>query len=126
PRFAGVALPLTWRDGRPEIEARVSDGAGALAVRLAPSTGSDAPIRLSEPLAAVAGASKPDEVYPYGVMRPRLRALSLAGDLFEDLPAGLLKPGGADGWLGAPVLARYRVRFDFPAGVLRLAAPSSR
>lgn len=125
PRFGpAAALPMAWRDGRPEVAAAVSDGAGALSVRLTPSTGADAPIRLSDALAAAEGASRPQEVYPYGVLRPRLRALSLAGVLFEDQPAGLLKAGAGDGWLGAPVLSHFRVRFDFPAGVLRLAPAS--
>jgi hypothetical protein len=121
---AGAFLPIAWRDGHPEVPAAVSDGPRALSVRLTPSTGADAPVRLSDVLASSPGAAKPQELYPYGVLRPRLRALSLAGDLFENPPAGLLKAGSSDGWIGAPLLARYRLRFDFPAGVLRLAPAS--
>jgi hypothetical protein len=75
-------------------------------------------------VASVAGAAKPRELYPYGIYRPRLRALSFAGVLTENLPAGLMKAEdpGLTGQIGAPLLSHYRLRFDFPAGRLLLRA----
>ena len=124
PRFrARVSLPLSWVAERPGVVAAVSDGPRAVSGLFAPATGADTGLRLSDAIAGVAGAAKPGELYPYGVYRPRLRALSFAGALSENLPAGLIKaedPGLA-GQIGAPVLAHYRLRFDFPAGRLLLA-----
>jgi hypothetical protein len=80
-------------------------------------------VRLRDDLAAAPGAANRDSLYPYGDARPRLRALSFAGDLFENVWSGLLpKAGsGAVGEIGAPVLAHYRLRFNFPAMRLTLA-----
>ena len=49
--------------------------------------------------------------------------MSFAGALSENLPAGLMKAENPRlaGQIGAPLLARYRLRFDFPAGRLLLA-----
>lgn len=106
------------------VHASVSDGLEARGASLVPATGSDAPARLSETLAGAPVGERPEELFPYGVRRPRLRALSLAGQLWEEVPAGLLKAeAGVDGWIGAPVLARFRLRFDFPRGRLHLARP---
>ena len=100
----------------------VSDGASGQAVALSVATGADAPVRLSEALAGAPGAAKPAELYPYGVLRPKLAALALAGHVWRDLPAGLLKAeAGVDGELGAPVFLGLKLRFDFPADRLRLA-----
>ena len=52
--------------------------------------------------------------------RAQLRAASFAGTLFENLPSGLADME-ADGIIGAPLLARWRLRFDFPGGKLLLA-----
>ena len=124
PRFrARVSLPLAWVADRPGVAAAVADGPHAISGRFAPATGADTALRLSDAIANVAGAARPDELYPYGVYRPRLRAFSFAGALSENLPAGLIKaedPALA-GQIGAPLLARYRLRFDFPAGRLLLA-----
>ena len=59
------------------------------------------------------------------MLRPRLRALSFADALSENLPAGLLKAEDPDlaGEIGAPLLSRFRLRFDFPAGKLLLGEP---
>ena len=116
-------LPIAWIGGLPTVTASVSDGARTLTGPFALATGSDTALRVSDAVAAAPGASRPKEVYPYGVLRPRLRALSLAGAIAEDLPAGLLKPDDPQllGEIGAPVLWAWRVRFDFPAGRLRLA-----
>jgi len=118
-----TVLPLTWIGGLPSVDAKVSDGATAFSGAFALATGSDTAARLSDAYAAAPGAATPREVYPYGVLRPRLRALSLAGAVAEVLPSGLIKPADPElaGELGAPLLYAWRVRFDFPAGRLLLA-----
>jgi hypothetical protein len=117
-----VALPLQWVAGAPAVTAHVADGPRTLAGAFVLATGSDTAVRLNDRLAGAPGAAKPQELYPYGVLRPRLRALSLAGDIAEDLPAGLIKADGdAAGEIGAPLLLAWRVRFDFPGGRLLLA-----
>ena len=125
PRFcAAVSLPMGWLADRPVVSAAVADGPHAFAGAFAPATGADTPIRISDALARAPRAAKPRELYPYGVDRPRLRALSFAGALSENLPAGLLKSEDPDlaGQIGAPLLSHYRLRFDFPAGKLLLGA----
>jgi hypothetical protein len=117
-------LPLAWAGGRPVAAAAVAGPGGrALSGDFVLATGSDTPVRLREDLAAAPGAAKPQSLYPYGGRAASLRALSFAGDLYENLPAGLLAKGdvAAAGEIGAPVLARYRLRFDFPAMQLELA-----
>ncbi|HZZ33328.1 MAG TPA: hypothetical protein VFE10_15200 [Phenylobacterium sp.] len=127
PGFAATAsLPMAWVAGRPVVRAAVSDGPHAFAGAFTPGTGADTEVRLSDALARAPGAPKDKtrELYPYGVLFPRLRGLSFAGGLTENLPAGLMKaedPALA-GQLGAPLLSRWRLRFDFPAGRLLLAA----
>jgi hypothetical protein len=125
PRFgAAASLAMGWVAERPVVAAAVSDGPRAVSGAFAPATGADTALRLSDAVASVARAPKPKELYPYGVYRPRLRALSFAGLLTENLPAGLIKaedPALA-GQIGAPILQHYRLRFDFPAGRLLLGA----
>lgn len=123
PRLTGSALPLTWRDGAPAITARAADGPRVLEGAFTLATGSDTAVRISDDAAQVKGAMTPVELYPHGVLRPRLRALELGGQLIELLPGGLLKADEtpALGEIGAPVLARFRLRFDFPAGQVVLA-----
>lgn len=122
---ARASLPMAWVAGRPVVRAAVADGPHAFAGDFAPGTGADTAVRLSDAFARAPGAARPNEVYPYGVLFPRLRALSFAGALSENLAAGLMKaedPALA-GQLGALFLSRWRLRFDFPAGRLLLAAP---
>lgn len=120
---AATALPLSWIAGVPAVTAGVSDGPRVITGAFALATGSDTPLRISDTVAAAPGAAKPRELYPYGVLRPRLRALSLAGQIAEHLPAGLLKTDDPSllGAIGAPLLWAWRVRFDFPANRLLLA-----
>jgi hypothetical protein len=124
-------LPLTWFGGAPAVTASVADGPRVITGAFVLATGSDTAVRLNDHLAAAPGAAKPQELYPYGQLRPRLRALSVAGDIAEDLPAGLIKADPAEsGEIGAPLLFAWRVRFDFPAGRVLLApkrkSPGSR
>jgi hypothetical protein len=113
-------LPLRVVGGVATAHAAVSDGPKALAGDFVIATGSDAAVRVSQRLASVPGAAKPQDLPPYGETRAQLRAASFAGTLFENLP-GALADTQADGVIGAPLLARWRLRFDFPAGKLLLA-----
>jgi hypothetical protein len=125
-RFVATAsLPLSWTAGRPTTRAAVADGPRAFAGAFAIATGADTAVRLSDGLAATPGAARPKELYPYGVLRPRLRAISFAGGLTENLPSGLIaaEDPALAGQIGAPMLVRWRLRFDFPRGRLLLANP---
>lgn len=121
----GADLPLAWAGGAPAAPGAVSDGAHARAGLFTLATGADTPVRISDAAATSAPASrKPQELYPYGRLRPPLRALSFAQQLYENPPSGLLgagETGGALGEIGAPALRGFRLRFDFPSGRLRLA-----
>ena len=119
----GVTLPLAWNAGRPAASAAVADGPRTLAGDFVVSTGSDIAVRLRDDLADVPGAPERTALYPDGAASVSLRALSFAGDLFERQPSGLAARAGLDavGEIGAPVLSRYRLRFDFAAGRLLLA-----
>ncbi|MDB5447850.1 MAG: hypothetical protein JWQ97_3167 [Phenylobacterium sp.] len=124
PRFhAEASLPLAWADGRPTAPASVADNSRTLSGDFVLATGSDTSVRLRDDLADAPGAARREPLYPYGALRPKLRALSFGGDLFEAAPAGLEARAdlAAAGEIGAPVLARWRLRFDFPAGRLQLA-----
>jgi hypothetical protein len=120
-----AVLPLVWKAGRPTARAAVADGPHAFAGDFALAVGGDTPIRLSDALAAAPGAAKPKELYPGGNLRPRLRALSFAGTLAERPRGGLVlaEDPKLAGEIGAPLLAHWRLRFDFPRGrlLLRLA-----
>ena len=118
-------LPLTWAAGRPVVRAAVSDGPHALAGGFSLGVGADPTVRVSDAGAVVPGAAKPKEAYPYGVLRPRLRALSFAGGLAENLPSGLIAAEDANlaGQIGSPVLSRFSLRIDLARDRLMLAAP---
>ena len=115
-------LAITWIAGTPSVRAQVSDGTRALEGDFAVGTGADRPVRLDEGLASVAGALKPQELYLWGDLAPRLEVLSVAGDDLPQAPAGLLKAdeAGALGLLGPAAFALAPLRFDFPAGRLRV------
>ena len=124
PRFAApTRLRIAWVAGRPAVTAAVADGPHAWAGKFTPGIGADRAIRISDASARVLGAAKPKELYPYGILEPRLRALSFAGELSENLHSGLIASAdpGLAGEIGAPFLSRYRLRFDFPAGQMLLA-----
>lgn len=116
------ALPMTMAEGRPLVAMGVADGTRAELGRFVPSTGLDAAVRLDAGQAMVVHDGKPDALLPYGAGRARLRALSFGGELWENLPAGLVAPAdlppGALGQVGPAVLARWRLRFDFADGRL--------
>lgn len=123
PRFPrGTILPITWIAKVPTAPAAAADGPHAIRGDFALATGSDTAVRLSDAYAAVPAAKTPKESYPYGVDRPALRALTFAGVLAQNLPAGLIKEPDAaiGGEIGAPLLSAWRVRFDFPGNRLVL------
>ncbi|WP_374572888.1 hypothetical protein [Phenylobacterium sp.] len=128
PFRAVETLPLIGaKDGPPVVTAAVSDGESARRAGFVAATGSDTAVRLSDQVAEVKGQVKAEAVYPYGGTRPVLRALSFAGGLDQFAPSGLEAaaslPPEAIGVIGAPVLSRYRLRFDFPRRRLLLGAP---
>lgn len=117
PRLRGAAShTLVLAEGRPMLMGGIADGSGARLGGLVLATGADAPARLADDQAAAPGSA--EALRPYGPKRPRLRALSLMGELWENLPAGLVPrqdlPADALGQVGPGVLSRWRLRFDFP------------
>ncbi|HEY3697624.1 MAG TPA: hypothetical protein VGL30_18435 [Phenylobacterium sp.] len=123
-RFAPAAeAQMGWAGGLPVVHAAVTDGVATWPGDFTPATGLGLSLRLDDRFAAAPGAAKPQELYPGGVWRARLQALSFAGDVYPEVDTGLVK-GEADGpagLIGGPVLAHYRLRFDFPAGRLLIA-----
>lgn len=123
PAFQGRDLEIGWDLGRPTAPATVSDGVHEIAGHFVIATGLNVPVRLADDLAQAPGAAKPAELYPDGVWLARLPQVTFAGASGRDVAAGLMKPEGAVvGMLGAEVLAHFRLRFDFPAGRLVVAA----
>jgi hypothetical protein len=120
-------LPMAWVADRPVVEATASDGEKSLTAGFTPGTGADREVRLSDVMARAPGAAKLVEVYSYGILRPRLRSLTFAGAVLQNLPAGLMhaEDPALAGQIGAPLLSHYRLRFDFPAGRLLLAPAGS-
>jgi hypothetical protein len=123
PFAARIRLAFRMDRGAPTVAAAVADGPTARQGRFVVATGADAAIRIDAAQAAVPGAADMAALHPDGRARARLRALSMGGDLFENLPGGLVATDGGErlGVIGAPVLARWRVRFDFAGGALMLA-----
>ena len=118
---AEASVPLRRGAAAATARAAVADGSNALAGDFVIATGADTPVRIDTLLASVPGATKPEDLLPYAEGRAELRAASFAGELFENLQGGLVKNDGqAAGVIGAPLLARWRLRFDFPAGRLLL------
>lgn len=111
---ADAALPIAG------LPAAVSDGPTSLRGRFVAATGLDRPVRLSPRIASVPQA-KAEDVAPYGAGKPRLRALSFQGRLFENLPSGLTDEAAPlDGAIGPAVLSAWSLRFDFSRGRLLL------
>lgn len=124
PRFRGRVLALSWDLGRPTVRAAVSDDLHEIRGPFVIATGANAPVRLADDLAQAPGAAKPAELYPDGVWLARLPQVTFARAVGRDVAAGLMTPDGdVVGVLGGPVLAHFRLRFDFPAGRLVVAPP---
>lgn len=121
PPFRGRALALDRDTGRPTATASVSDDTHVVTGAFVIATGSSAPVRLADDLAQT-NVGTPQELYPQGLWFARLPQVTFAGRTGRDVAAGLMKPeGDVVGILGGPVLARFRLRFDFPAGRLTVA-----
>ena len=120
---AAQRLPLRWIAGRPTVVAAAAAGPRAIRGGFAIGTGADTAVRLSDGLAAAPGAAKPKELYPYGILRPKLRAFSFAGGLWQNLPAGLVaaEDPALAGQIGAPLLAVWRLRLDLARDQLLLS-----
>jgi hypothetical protein len=119
-RGAGAwRAPLRTIDGVPAVRAAISDGetsrAGWFAIDTGEAASGVAAARLSRTPAA--GTDPP----------VRLRALSVAGLLFEQMPGGVQaepRPGLA-GAIGMAVWSRFRLRLDRKHGWLELTSPVS-
>jgi hypothetical protein len=128
PFRGGARLPLAWTAGRPTVMAAAADGPHAQRGAFAIGIGADTAVRLSDALAAAPGSAKPKELYPYGILRPRLDAFSFAGAMWRDLPSGLISaehPALA-GQIGTPILAPWRLRLDLARDQLLLAPANLR
>lgn len=116
------ALRLRTRvvDGIPAVWASISDGQRATSGLFAIDTASqgmrldDARLSRNPP-----GLDSTSRTHPPG----RLRALSLAGRLFEQTPAGLTDEprAGLAGGLGNAIWSAFRLRLDIEEGWLELA-----
>jgi hypothetical protein len=116
-RLARAArLPVRWIDGVPAVRAAISDGRTSRAGWFAIDTG-----RLGARIAdATLTRAPPPEA---GDTPARLRALSVAGRLYENIPAGLGASMGLAGSIGEGAWSRYRMRLDLRRGWLQLGAP---
>jgi hypothetical protein len=121
----GQVTAFALAGGIPTVMAAVSDGPRARAGAFVIATGGDTSLRLASSQANAPGAAKPAELLPYGTWRARLRAASLAGQLWENLTVGFLAdtdlPTGALGAIGPQRLAAWRIRIDYPGRQVILA-----
>ena len=118
----GVRLKVREAAGVPAVAAVISDGTVSRKGLFAIDTAS-AGTRVAD---AVLSRSPPFGVDPAGRETPpaRLRALSLAGLLFEQTPAGLAPdaPAGLAGAIGNAVWSRFHLRLAIGRGWLDLKA----
>lgn len=118
-----VTLPLRADRVQAAGRAIVSDGSRAFGADFAIATGADAAVRLDSRLAHAPAVAEPDRLLPNGGALARLAAVSFGGRLAVRAPAGLERSEDPElaGSIGAPLLAAWRLRFDFPARRLLLA-----
>lgn len=126
PLDEGVNLAMVvGADGRPLLDASAADGDQVQTGPFVLATGLDVAARLADDLAAAPGIDKPVELLPGGVALRPLKAITFQRETWRDLATGLVPradlPDGALGELGPGILARWRWRFDFPAGRATLA-----
>ena len=115
-RLAGAIRLKTWRvDGVAAIRAAVSDGVRTRAGLFAIDTGASA--------TRVAGATLSRTPAAGHAPPIRLRGLSVAAAIFEQIPAALMEgnPTGLDGAIGSAVWSRHDLRLDMRQGWLDLA-----
>ncbi len=116
-RGAGAwRAPLRTIDGIPAVRAAISDGVTSRAGWFAIDTG-QAPSRVADARLSRMPAAGTDPPV-------RLRALSVAGLLFEQIPGGVqAEPrAGLAGAIGMAVWSRFRLRLDRTRGWLELQA----
>lgn len=120
---AAAIVPFSPGRTLPSARATVSDGQRAFGADFLLSTGADTAVRLDTRLARAPGVDKPDRLLPNGSLHARLVALSFGGRLATQLPAGLIEGGDPElgGVIGAPLLAGWKLRFDYPHRQLLLA-----
>lgn len=121
PRFGRArALPLQLVAGTPAIRAAISDDRRARAGLFAIDWSSRAAVRLAN--AGLSPPAKGLEPTPRMLAPARLRALSVAGDLYEQPTAAIAE--GLDptlaGTLGVEFWSRWRLRLDIAHGELLL------
>ena len=120
PWGGAVRLKVARAGGVPAVVATAFDGKLSREGLFAIDTAS-APVRIAE---ASLSRSPPAGVDPDGrdVAPARLRALSLGGRLFENIPAGLIAdaPAGLAGAIGDAVWSRFDMRLDLSRGWLEL------
>jgi hypothetical protein len=117
PLAHAVRLPLRRIGGIVAVRAAISDGAASRAGWFAIDTGRWG-ARIAD--ASLTRPPPPDA----GETPARLRALSVAGALFEQTPAGLMAaaPPGLAGAIGEAAWSRWRMRLDLRRGRLELGA----
>jgi hypothetical protein len=113
-RPGAVRLPLRMVDGALAVRAAISDGATSRAGWFAIDTG-QAPTLAAD--ATLSRTPAPGSDPPV-----RLRAVSVAGRLFEQVPGGVMAPprAGLAGTIGMAVWSRFRLRLDPRQGWLEL------
>ncbi|HXV00183.1 MAG TPA: hypothetical protein VG166_06775 [Caulobacteraceae bacterium] len=117
PLARAIRLPLRRIGGIPAVRAAISDGMASRTGWFAIDTGRlgarIADARLTRAAPADAGETP-----------GRLRAISMAGVLYEQTPAGLMTPSapGLAGSIGETVWSNYKIRLDLRHGVLELGA----
>jgi hypothetical protein len=112
------SLPLSFVDGLPTVLAAVSDDRRARQGPFAIDWSSRAAVRLTG-----GTFNRPREIPPRSVAPARLRALSIDGDLYEEVSAALapdIDPSIA-GALGVDLWSRWRLRLDMTGGRLWLS-----
>jgi hypothetical protein len=108
---------LVWAAGVPAILANVTDGVSARSGLFAIDTGAAA--------TRVADATLSRQPAPGHSPPIRLRAVSLGGLIFEEIPAGLSNAGPLTlgGSIGTAVWSRFDLRLDMRRGGLELRLP---
>jgi hypothetical protein len=121
-RRGGQVLPLVMVGGTPAVRAAAADDRRARAGLFAVDWSSAGLVRLSDQVAAFKPPREGLDPAARNAAPGRLRALSIAGGLYEEAEAGLI--AGLDpaltGSLGVDFWSRWRLRLDMRRGVMVL------
>jgi hypothetical protein len=114
PETESIRLPLRVMGGTLAVKAAISDGVTAREGWFAIDTGAVATLVADARLSRSPAEGTDPPV--------RLRALSIGGLLFEQIPAGLMAdpPTGLSGLIGEAIWSRFRLRLDPRRGWLTL------